>query len=75
MIYVVVLVLVLAVLVLGFPVGRSSNDLSPFEGKIPMVASVYFKCEEHNYKRLVSFYDPDDPPTCPTCGKILEKGD
>lgn len=73
MIYVVV-ILVLVVLALSFLKGRS-KDLSPFEGKTPMVASRYFKCEAHNYRRLVSFYNFDDPPTCPTCGKNLVKGE
>lgn len=74
MIYIVVLILVLVVLAPLFLVGRRSNDLSPFEGKTPMVDPRYFKCEAHNYRRLVSFYDPDDLPTCPTCGKNLVKG-
>lgn len=72
MIYIVVLIFVLVVFVLL--VGRSTEDLSPFEGKVPMVDATYFKCQEHNYKRLVSFYDSDDPPTCPICGKNLTKG-
>lgn len=74
MIYIVVLILVLVVLGLPFLIGRRSNDISPFEGKTPMVPSTYFRCAEHSYRRLVSFYDPDDPPTCPTCGKNLVKG-
>lgn len=74
MIYIVVLILVLVVLALPFLVGRRSNDLSPFEGKIPMVPSAYFRCAEHDYKKLVSLYNHDDPPTCPICGKNLVKG-
>ena len=74
MIY-VVLILILVILVLPLLVSKRSNDLSrPFEGKTPMVASRYFRCKEHKYRRLVSFYDFDDPPTCPTCGKNLVKG-
>lgn len=73
MIYIVVLILVLVVLA-PLLVGRRSKDLSPFEGKISMVPSKYFTCGEHDYKKLVSLYDPDDPPTCPICGKNLVKG-
>ena len=73
MIYIVVLILVLVVLAPLFLVGRRSNDLSPFEGKTPMVASRYFRCKEHQYQRLVSFYNHDDQTTCPTCVKNLIK--
>lgn len=75
MIYIVVLILVLVLLVLPFLVGRRSNGLNPFEGKNPMVATAYFRCAEHNYRRLVPLYDHDNPPTCPTCGKNLVKAE
>lgn len=74
MIYVVVLILVLVVLA-PLLVGRRGNDLSPFEGKTSMVPSRYFRCAEHDYKKIVFLYDHDDPPTCPTCGKNLVKGE
>lgn len=35
----------------------------------------YFVCTDHNFRKLVSVYNPEDPPTCPACGKELKKGE
>ena len=54
--------------------GPRQSYLDPFAGSSPMTGPLNFVCKEHNFKKVVSFYDSDNPPTCPTCGKTLTKG-
>lgn len=41
------------------------GDITELAG-VPQTRAKYFICPQQDYKKLVTRYDPDDPPTCPT---------
>jgi hypothetical protein len=41
----------------------------------PQTRARYFVCSEGHWKELITFYDPDDPPRCPKCGRKLVEED
>lgn len=48
------------------------GDITELPG-VPQTQAKYFVCPKGDYKKLVSQYDPNDPPVCPNDGSILVK--
>jgi signal-transduction protein with cAMP-binding, CBS, and nucleotidyltransferase domain len=46
------------------------GDITELAG-VPQIQAKYFVCPKKDYKELVIYYDPDDPPTCPKHNLIL----
>jgi hypothetical protein len=48
------------------------GDITELAGD-PQSLAKYFVCPNKDYSKLISQYDPDNPPTCPNDGLVLVK--
>ena len=73
--YYVGLFLLISIAVLVYTHEREVRLTGKYGGPdIEGSSAKYFVCADHSFRKLVPIYDPDDPPTCPYCGKELKKG-
>jgi hypothetical protein len=54
--------------------GKRSAMINPFPGaSIHKSPPGIYVCPEHSYRIELYYYNRHNPPTCPTCGKILTR--
>jgi hypothetical protein len=52
---------------------RRGGESDVLEG-LPVLTGVIFTCEEDGEKRVVTYYDPSDPPRC-NSGHLMKRGE